>query len=344
MEEWKYIPYPETYNPDMFYDNKKLMSYNLPITIVIGPRRGGKTFRFKKMVVQDFINRNRPFVWLRDNDEARKNLSMNNGDRFFKDFNKMKIKGFEKGSIIGQKFVINGKDAGALMPCSTFQNYKGNDFSDIYTVVYDEFIRELNRNKTKAEAWEIINSLYTILSTRKNCRIVMLANALDRGNAFLQLINCQLDKYGYYVNKSKGIVLEYCNTNPKFYQEQKESVVGKLIQKTHFEDNLFGASFTDDTSLYFIKLPPKSKLLLILNGYVNIRIYYNNNMWFASNDINPQAYTNKRYAGRIEDVTSTLSYVGAIFIKNALEMYANNNIKFSSPFLKKAFCELIGIR
>lgn len=340
---WIYIPYSPKYDPSKFYDNRKVMSFNTRTVGVIGARRIGKTFTFKKMVTRDFLQHNRPFVWLRDNDEARKQLASNGGSGFFKDFKKMKLDDFDSGAISSQRFIINGKDAGGLMPCSTFQNFKGNDYSDVYNVVYDEFIRELNRNKTKAEAWEIINSLYTILSTRKDCRIILLANALDRGNAFLQLIECELGDYGFYLNRKRDIVIEYCNISPKFKQEQEDSTVGKLIVDTPFESNLFEGEFEDDTSLYFIKLPSKCKLQLIINGYVNIRLYTKDGRYYASNDINPDAYINKRYVANISDVTENIPFVGNILLKKLKEIYATNNIRFASPFLKKAFCEMLSI-
>lgn len=340
MNNWKYIPYTatKTNNPTGMYSCRKLLSFNCNVNMVIGARRMGKTFSFRELLFNTFLTKGEKFVWMRDNDEARKKLAMNNGAKFFENWQSMKLDGFESGEIRGEVIQINGKTAGYIQPSSTFQNYKGNEYSDITTICYDEFIKELNRNKNANEAWEIINSMYTILSTRKNGRILMTANALDKGNAFLSVIGLDIQGYGFYVNRDKSICLHYADNHPSFKEQQKESIMGKLISGTSMEANLFDSEFIGGSDLYFDKLPTKARIYIIIDDLA-IRIYRTQDCFFVIEDFNSDSYQSKRYAydmGQARVGVPFLSKAHRQWIKFALE---SNLVLFHNAFIRKKFLD-----
>lgn len=337
---WKFIPYSaaKTNNPTGKYSRRKLMSFNCHVNMVIGARRMGKTFTFREQVFNSFLEKGEKFVWMRDNDEARKKLSLNNGANFFKNWQSMRLNGFESGEIRGEVILINGKTAGYLQPSSTFQNYKGSEYNDITTICYDEFIKELNRNKNANEAWEIINSMYTIMSTRENGRILMTANALDKGNSFLSVIGLNVKEYGFYINREKSICLHYADNHPKFKEQQKKSIVGRLIVGTSMESNLFDSEFIGESDLYFQKLPSKSKIYIIIDD-LSIRIYRAQDCFYVIEDFNSDSYEGKRYAydmGQARVGVPYLSKVHRQWIKFAME---NNMVLYHTPFIRKKFLD-----
>lgn len=337
---WKYIPYTATKinNSKAFYNCRKLLSFNCAINGVIGARRMGKTYAFRELLFRGFTERGKKFVWMRDNDEARKKLAMNNGAKFFENWQTMDLPNMEGGQIKGETILINGKTAGYIQPSSTFQNYKGNEYSDIDTICYDEFIKELNRNKNANEAWEIINSLYTILSTRKNGRILMTANALERGNSFLSFIGLEIKNYGFYVNREKSICIHYADNHPEFIKQQKESIMGKLIEGTNFESNLFDSEFVGDSDLYFEKLPAKSKLFIIIDDLA-LRIYKNGGMLYVLEDFNSSTCNDRRYSYSLGGASKGVPYIGKMYKKWITFHLENNLVLFHNPFLRKIFLD-----
>lgn len=340
MQEFK--PYTFENTKSKYYDYRPILSYNLPVNIIIGARRIGKTYGGKKIEIRQFIYDNKPFVFLRDNDEARKKLSNDNGKKFFADVKK-EFKNLD-GKINGDVIMINGKIAGYLMSASIFQNYKGNSFEEVENILYDEFIPERGRNRNQYQGYEFINMLYTIASTRKNVRIFLLANALDRGNEILEILGIKINQgFGFYINREKGVICHYCDNNPQFNKDRDESVVGKLIKGTTYEENLFNNKFVDDESEFFEKRPDRLRLYVIIhNQYNSARVYIGQDGYFyVTRDFNEDAHTGVRFVNNIEDVNTRLSLCPKYILDVLVSGYNKSKFKFENANLKKIFINFI---
>lgn len=330
----------------LWFDNRPLFAFGCNIMIVIGARGIGKTFSFKRYCMNRFFDKGYMFAWLRDSDIARRQLSSNNGAKFFDDVGKMKLH-TEKfvGRIDGETIRLNGKTAGYLMPSNTFQNYKGNDFDSINTIVYDEFIAERGTSYRGSRSWEIINMLYTIARNKKDIKIILLANALERGDELLQTfgLNIKDDSKGIYVDRSKGIACYYCDNSPSFEEERRNSVMGKAIKGTQFEDNLFHNNFGDDTLQYYGKRPPYCKLHIILCDKISsVRLYdAPDGFIYACNDFNPNTQVNMRYTTDFGAVDSHRALLSKYARDTLVQAFSNNQVRFDSANTKNAFVRII---
>lgn len=343
---WKYIPY-SNYNTKGVggghYDARKAFSFGLPIIIIIGARDLGKTFAAKKFCLKKFVGKNEKFVWLRDNDEARKKLALDNGSRFFSDVPAMEIFGYKDGTIKGEVIYCNGSQCGYLMPSSTFQNYKGSGYNDITNIVYDEFIRELNRNKRVNGAWEIVNSLFTIVRHKKKgeIRIIMTANALDLGDDFLNFIGVTIRDFGFYVNRDSGIVIHYSDNSANFNKKMSDSVIGNLIQNSKFEDNLLKSKFKNETDLFFDKMPEKCRVAMVLCGNLtNVRVYTDGALYYVTNDANPNTYRNKRFVVNISDASVNMPVLPLWHRKLLRELVQENRFRYKNKFYQKFILDI----
>lgn len=339
----QFIPYSFEKTKSKFYDNRAVYSYNLPVIVEIGARGIGKTYSEKRRAIGRFIYHGEKFVFLRDNDEARKKLTNNNGDKFFADV-KREFKDLD-GKIKGEVIYINGEEAGYIMPSSTFQNYKGSSFEEIKTIIYDEFIPEKGRSRNQYQGYEFINMLYTVARTRKNVRIVLMANALDRGNEILaDILGIKINKgFGFYINREKGVICHYCDNNPKYNKDRDASVVGKLIKGTAYEENLFNNKFVDDESEFFEKRPEKLRLYCILhNMYSAIRVYIGTDSHFyVTKDFNEDTHAGVRFVNNIEDVNTKLSLIPKYVLDVLISGYNKSQFKFENANLKKIFINFI---
>lgn len=342
---YKYIPYSCLQTKGVnggHYDWRKIFSFGCNTMVVIGARRVGKTFGAKKYVLNQCLSKNVKFVWLRDNDEARKRLADNHGAKFFSDCKKMTLKGQLKGYIEGETIYNDKSTIGYLMPSSTFQNYKGNDYEEIKIIVYDEFIAEKAKVRRGNSAWEFINSLYTIASTRKDVKVILLANALDRGDPILNFLGVKIKDYGFYIDREKNVVVQYADNSPEFIKQQNDSVIGKLIKGTEFEENLFNSKFADDTNQFYDKRPTKCKLFMIAHTELgSTRIYYKDQTFYACKDFNSDSNKMYRFCNNHRLVDSTISIAPKQYIDLLKKLYERKQLLFDGGFSKNNILEFL---
>lgn len=334
---WKFIEYSlyDTNGDHGFYTLRKILSYNLPINIIIGARGYGKTFSVKKYCLNKFLYNGSKIVWVRDTEDAKKVLCDNDGKKFFEDVPLMNLQKFTDGSIKRGEIIVNNKNMGSVLPASTFQRYKGNSFQEAKIIVYDEFIREIGRF-SKNTVWETINTFNTILRTRDSCKIFMTANALDAGDPFLEFLGASLEDFGFYVNRKKGVAIHYADSSEKFIKMASKGIMGKLIMDTPYEKNLVNSEFIGKSDLYFTSLPPKSKLVCIIQGFAQaIRIYSSGDAYFVTNDITPDTYPQKRFCLSLESCDKTLPLLPQKIRKAIKENMGINNILFQNEFQRK---------
>ena len=339
----EFIPYSFANTNSKYYDNRPVLSYNLPIIVVIGARRIGKTYKWKKYAIKKFLYKGEKFVFLRDNDEARKKLTANAGSKFFADVKREFNKDFD-GKINGETITVNGAQCGNIMSASLFQNFKGNSFDDVNLIIYDEFINEKGRNKNQYQGYEFINMLYTVASTRNNVRIVLLANALDRGSEILEILGIKITgEYGFYINREKGVICHYCDNNPQFNKDRDNSVVGKIIKGTTYEENLFNNKFYGDESEFFEKKPDKLRLYVILhNQFFAVRVYIGmDGNFYVTRDYNEDAHAGVRYVNNVEDVNTRLALIPKYILDVLVNGYTKSNFKFENANVKKIFINFI---
>lgn len=309
MDYVKFIPYTITQarTKGAFYSLRKIFSFGCKIMLIIGARRTGKTFSAKEFCIKHWEQNpdENKFVWVRDIENATDEIAVNNGAKFFSDiFRKIpKYKTYD-GSIDGKTININGKTAGYLVPASTFHRFKGTDYTDCNIIVLDEFIPETTQRIARNRSYEIINTFYTIASTRPDIRVIMIANAIDKNDELLHVFSFNVKNYGFYINRSMNAVLHYADNNPEFIEMQKHGVISKIISKTQYADNLLNAKFNNDESQYFTKRPAGCALLCAVHTPDgSARVYGDGDLLYISNDFHYDKILNFRYVRKHDQIT-----------------------------------------
>lgn len=345
MNNWKYVEYSLYDSADTFYNLRKIMSYNLPIMIIIGARGMGKSFAVKKYVLNDFINnKEHRFVWVRDTAESIEKLTQNNGIKFTEDIDLMNNEKLKEVKINKGVCVVNNTIAGEFMPASIYQKYKGSSYQKCYNLVIDEFIPEKTTvRKISPEA--IVNTMSTVVRSRKNTRVFMMANAIDRADAFLDALGLELGDFGFYINREAGVVLHYADNSEKFNKVNSQGIVGKLLLNTNmkrYADNIMFANFNDDATLIFDKMPTKCKLFIILETPLQqARIYQGDGYLWVTPDVDNTMYMNKRYVVNTMDASIFKPVLPLLIKKKLRENLQSNRFRFQSNFLKKFINEVL---
>jgi len=340
----KFIPAIKNISDRIWYDYSTIMAFNYPINVIIGDRGCGKTYGANKWAYSRFKYLKEKFVILRDTDEAVKEMTSAGGQNMFSAISQDKKFLKDNFSIENNKIYMNGKHAGYVMAVSTFYKRKGNDYADVVNVIYDEFIPETDQIRLGDDVRKFINSIQNITRHRK-CRIILLANALDKGNGILELLGFEnIDEYGYYVNKDKKAILHYSKPNPKFVALKAESATGLMVKGTRYEDNIVNNKFAGNNDFIFDK-KPKSDIIGVYTNSENIaiRIYHSRQtgLYYATKDINTNSLLYMRYTFDINIVNTKIKLAPKEHKQFLKDLYTGHLLRFESKYIKNQFLTLI---
>lgn len=313
----------------MYLDNRHIMSYGFPFNLIIGANGCGKTFSSKNLVFKKAIYKKKKFIWLRTTESMIDELKSNNGKGFFVDLEPR----FKKldGKIVGDTIYINNEYVGYVMSVSTFFNKKGRSFNDIDYIVYDEFIDEVIQKRLKNKTLAFIKALESIVRLKKNVKIIMNANALDKGDEILQLFNFKINDFGYYINKELGAILWYVKDDEVYHEEHKKSLGGRLMPSYVLENR-----FNEREYKYFTALPSNAKYLFTLkgeNGKMNIHSF-NQDLWITACSDHD---TKLSLVRTISEISADTTIIKKPILETLRQLYSKHRIRFKNVFLEKNF-------
>lgn len=342
----KYKPYTFENSTATFFSWAPVLSGNPQFVGAIGARRFGKTYGCKKRIIKDYLYKDKKFMWLRDNDKSVENLLQANGGGFWRDIKK-EFEGHEFGAR-GNILTINGHDAGVVQNFMTFYNGKGVAFDDSYrNLILDEAIPEKGQIKRGYRARSFLNMIYTVCDTRKDVRIWLTANALNRGDELLRLFGIKIQGFGIYTNrfgKNARVAIHYCDTTPAFKELQRDSAVGGLIAGSQYSRDLIEGHFDSENGLIYDMKPSNCKLVAILHGEegaVRCWLAPSDGVIYVENDPNPEKRPEMRFA---TDITLCDLVVRAL-PDNLLQAFKNalirNGVRYQDDFIRNIFLDVV---
>lgn len=131
-------------NNDIYYNYDKILSYNAMLNFLVGERGVGKTFGAKKFVISQFLKNNKEFAYIRRYDNELKKALPKNPD-FFQDITNSKIFDGHSLQCKNKKFYCDDKCFGYAMRLTEAQDLKGSTYTNVSTIIFDEFIIEKSR-------------------------------------------------------------------------------------------------------------------------------------------------------------------------------------------------------
>ena len=324
----------------------KLFSFSWArIFAVIGARDYGKTFGFKKVLIEDFIYDGKTFNVVRDTQTACDEIAANGGLKFFGDVFTF-VKKFAKHNydVANYKIKIDGKHAGEIMPLEAFYKYKGN-YYDSQNILFDEFIAEKQQQYRGNRARSFVNTLETISRSRTNSRVFLTANALELGNDILELLDIHIKngQYGYYINTDKKVVVFYAPDSPGFIERRKDSIAATITKGTFLDANFNNNMFDDNDCVIFEKRPPCNLYGIYYSPEGEaVRLYKanNGNEYYACKDINPNSYGYMRYVFKISQVGANRTYAPDTVRKFLSRLLELKQVKFESRFIFGVYCAI----
>ena len=235
----------------IYYNPNRLMSFDRLMNFVIGARGIGKTYGFKKHVINNFIKRGEKFIYLRRYREEIKKVN-----KFFDSvITEFPGHTFE---VKGRTFLIDDEVAGYAIPLSSWQSEKSNEYPDVTYILFDEFIRQKDMSgymPNEVEAF--LNFVDTVVRNRDNVRVVCMSNATTITNPYFTYF-----KITPNLNKEftvKGELVIQTPDSRDFKTERLKTRFGKLISNTNYADMSMDNEFTEDSAVFIEKRSANAK-------------------------------------------------------------------------------------
>lgn len=218
-----------------YYNLKKILSYNADYNLIIGERSNGKTYGVLKHCIEEYTKNKNRFVYIRrwkediigkrgeviftaliQNNEILKltngkytNAILQGGKFYFANYDD-KLK----------KFILSSDYFCHLVSLSDMEHDKSLSFSGVTNIVFDEFLTR--RYYLKDEFMLFMNVLSTIIRDRKDVKIFMLGNTVNKYCPYFTELGLNIDnlKQGsidiyHYGDSELTLAIEYCDDGNK---------------------------------------------------------------------------------------------------------------------------------
>ena len=188
----------------IFYNPTKLLSYGKVLNFSIGTRSIGKSTGFAIFLLKEFLERGRQFIYCRrTKDEMQLTAPM----YFDNAVSILRSYGYDIDNVVysGGIYTVGEKVCGYAIPLSLQQKYKSSNYSDVWYILYDEFMvmpgssaRYIGGSTNSSAEVEAMTSLYQTVDRgvgrafRNETRIIFVGNAGSFFNPFF--VNYGIDR------------------------------------------------------------------------------------------------------------------------------------------------------
>lgn len=267
----------------MFWDINKSLSYNCLFNFIVGNRGGGKTYGAKKYCIDKFLRYEEEFVYLRRYKEEIKNIK-----NFFDDI---------EGAYPDHKFKVRGRDiliddcvAGHVVTLSTAKISKSVSYSNVSTIVFDEFILDKGYYHYLPDEVTYFLDLYeTIARMRDNVKVFFLSNALTITNPYFLYFKIKIP-YNKTISHKGDILIEMVQ-NKAYIDAKKNTRFGKMIQGTAYGNYAINNEFFRDDKTFVEKKTGDCKYYFgfkYMNTKYGVWLAIDEGKIYVSNDYEPK--------------------------------------------------------
>ena len=226
--------------------------------ILLGGREAGKSYSVTNFLVDQFVNKGIPFVWMRLTDTQSRKLLTNNAEKLVDPDLKRKynlnlrtvgtnvynvitdtktIK-HRDGTTEEKEIIIDKKLMARVLSLSTFYTDKGsifdkdflNDPNMRYNIAVDEFQQEKGEKRTFDILYAFTNQLENLVrSTKDRIKVFLMGNTLEEASDILCAFNFVPEQWGTYKIKKKRCVIQYIEPSEAYLKRRKGTIADILM-------------------------------------------------------------------------------------------------------------------
>lgn len=237
-----------------YYNVNEAVSRNRPLNFIVGARGVGKTYGFKKYLINRFIKHGEMFIYLRQTQREIDNIADFWGS-LPERFPKHKFK--QRGKVL----FIDKQRCGELHALSEYVQLKSNEYPKVRYIVFDEFLDDSPWMSKVEKPYALASIIDTVFRNRDGCKVFCLANAEN-------LMNTYFEYFGIYPKNKKGvtltrdIALEVVDGNKYHVTDTRaNNWLGRVTSGTDYADMAQSNQFKDDNENHVKPLPAGAELL-----------------------------------------------------------------------------------
>lgn len=261
----------------IYYSYNAIREKNGVYNFVVGGRGIGKTYGAKKMVISEYIEEGKQFIYLRRYRDELKTLTT-----FFDDIGReFPSFGFR---VLGREMQIcydpdenkpSWETMGYAVALSTAQSRKSTVYDQVHTIIFDEFILEKAMNRYLPDEFTTMNNFYnTVDRWNDRVRVYFLANSVSITNPYFIALDLTADSE--WEKRNKGFVVAHYPQSTEFAETVSQTRFGQFIKGTEYADYILGNMFADNKPTMIAKKPSEAVYyctLLIRDVYCSIWQY-----------------------------------------------------------------------
>lgn len=180
-----------------------LFELNADVYLIFGMRSFGKSYGILSRCLKQWIDTKESFVMMRTIDDdimqtkARKYIAGVAG-RFaeWTDYEKeLTVYGSDFiARSIGENKTIVREKVGSVMSLSGWLKYKGNNYDDVTTIIFEEFLERRPKLTDEAFLEGYLNNLSTVIRLRQNVKVFCLANTVKKKSPLFDYYHIDLKR------------------------------------------------------------------------------------------------------------------------------------------------------
>lgn len=267
-----------------YYDTTRVLSRQKPVNMIIGPRGYGKTYGYKRYLINKAIKGEGKFVYMRRKDTEVKEMV-----DFFGDVGRDPMfadKGYEfrtKGREFYYSYERDEDDKplwlhiGSIISLSTQSNIKSREFGEYKYLMFDEWLPLTVREFLRDEPKKFLSALDTIFRLR-DFQIFLIGNSSTLFNPYFDYwkITPSFSKEFTDYKDDRGILIQWImgDNVDKWAEIREQSMLGKFMKGSEYADYANKNEFIDnDLSLVEDKTAMSKNIMIFkLDGF-NIGIW-----------------------------------------------------------------------
>lgn len=233
-----------------YYNIDNLLSRNKFFNFVIGVRGVGKTYGFKKFVINRALKYGEQFMYLRQNqnqiDEIRDWVG-EVGEIEFPDYEFKQQKA--SGMILARKRDTDEEfqTIGFINAVSAYAKIKsGENYTKVGTVIFDEFTDPVRWIQKQSRVNAFLNIVDSIVRNRTKLRVLLMGNAQGIDNDFFHYFHIQPDPHREWTSYDKRGILVNIVNDVAFINERESTPFGNLIKGTEYGDFAMNNKYVDE--------------------------------------------------------------------------------------------------
>lgn len=325
---------------NIFLNFDKILSYNSYLNIILGERGVGKSYGAKRYVFKHFLKTGKKFVYVRRYSRELKKATMKGKEGIF--FNQIKNEKITQGHEFYNNYetcYIDKKPCGYFTTLSTSLIEKSADFSDVDTIIFDEFlIPKGSYHYIPNEVYIFLEFIESVGRLKNDMKIFMIGNAITEVNPYFTELGIKIPYNSEFKSFKNGLITFWYVKNLEYRKVKKKSNFGKLVENTKYGEYAIDNKFLQDSKTFIKKKSKNAKYLFticMVNNMYGVYADYDLRELYVSSKVNknhPLKVT-LNYEAHSEN-NLYIRKRGNLLLKNLIDSYYSSSLFFENQQIK----------